>query len=220
MFRKLIEWLKSLFSAPKVGVDKPIEYVVLPTSKLTREGVLKVYRDMCEGKIKTKNGPYVLVRETKGKNRSKQIDAINLDQKSYLGAPYCMNGQQDALDELCKYFGIDRRKVRFKETASCDSAFRWIEKNAKEFLLDRPKPMVYVIYQYSDGTGHIECCLTEADVRGIFETFGFNTNIDGDDAVVRDGQGAGYVKRNIRGYGSAKVRGYFDVYAALEEAKK
>jgi hypothetical protein len=51
----------------------------------------------------------------------------------------------------------------------------------------------------------------------FFRTFEFNTTAYGDD-VVRDGQGAEYVKRTDGPTASMKVRGFTDVYQAIVDA--
>jgi len=182
----------------------------------SREEMLGAVIGMIEGDIPVQNGPFKIIRETKGKNRSAEIDALIKRQGGTLGDPYCAWGQQEILDELCAYYGIDRKKVKLNEGGSCDSLFKKLDK-AKKYRVSSPSPLCWVIFIYPSGKGHIEMCLATADGKGNFRAFGFNTTAKGAE-VVRDGQGAGYTLRSVKGYGDAKVRGYFDVYQAIVDA--
>jgi len=182
----------------------------------SREEMLGVVIGMIEGDIPVQNGPFKIIRETKGKNRSAEIDALIKRQGGTLGDPYCAWGQQEILDELCAYYEIDRKKVKLNEGGSCDSLFKKLDK-AGVYRVKAPVPVSWVIFRYPNGKGHIEMPLSTADKKGNFRAFGFNTTAKGAE-VVRDGQGAGYTLRSVKGYGDAKVRGYFDVYQAIVDA--
>lgn len=187
-----------------------------PVSKIpTRDEMLKVLVGMCEGTIPTNVGPYKLIRETKGKNRSPEIDKLIKAQGGSLAEPYCQYGQQEMLDELCRYYKLDRKLVQIPEGGSTQTVWSLVP---KQYKLEEPGVLCWVTWRHGTSyQGHVEMCLTEA-VKGKYKTFGFNTTVDGDDKVVRDGQGAGYMDRRTGTIGDMNVKGYTDVYQAIVDA--
>lgn len=205
---------ETLLAAIRAEKEKPKpkpEELGLPT----REQVLKALIGMIEGNIKTKCGAYKLIRETKGNNRSPEIDKLIKAQGGSLGEPYCQYGQQEVLDELCRYYNVERKLVQIPEGGSTQTVWSLVP---DKYKVEGPKPMCWVTWQHGTSyRGHVEMCLTDA-VKTKYQTFGFNTSVTTDDKVVRDGQGAGYMDRRTGTIGDMRVKGYTDIYEALIDA--
>lgn len=187
----------------------------VPKDFPSRDSVLAVIRGMCDGAVPTKNGPYKNIRETQGKNRSPQIDPLIKRQGGKLGDAYCLWGQQEILDELCAYYGLNRKDVPIPEGGGTQKEFSIIP---KRFKVAAPVAVGWAFWRHKNGTGHVECSLSgPIEGTSVFKTFGFNTTAHGND-VVRDGQGAGYMSRETVKVGDMAPLGYVDIYAALQEA--
>lgn len=201
---------------PVPVVSKEVAYEYHPVTGLpTRDQMLRVAIAMIEGKIPVKAGAYKLIRETEGKNRSVAIDGLIQRQGGKLGEAYCQYGQQEFLDELCAYYGIDRKKVKLPEGGGTQSIFNKID---QKYRRQAYEAMCWITWQQllDPNKGHVG--LTLEKMKGnFFRTFEFNTTAYGDD-VVRDGQGAEYVKRTDGPTASMKVRGFTDVYQAIVDA--
>ena len=170
---------------------------------------------MIEGTIPTNVGAYKLIRETKGKNRSPEIDKLVKAQGGKLGEPYCQYGQQEVVDELCRYYKLDRKLVELPEGGSTQTVWGLVP---KKYKVDKPNALCWVTWQNGNSwTGHVEMCLTES-ASGKFKALGFNTNIDDSNSVVRDGQGSGYTSRKTGSLNGMHVKGYTDVYQAIVDA--
>lgn len=180
----------------------------------TRKEMVQVIKDMCTGKIKTKNGPYEGIRETKGKNRDPQIDAIILRQGGSLGQPYCQWGMQEILDELCDYYGVSRKSVDIPEGGGTQDVYRRSPERFKHAKVVFPSWRTWK--KGNTGLGHVEMAL-ETISEGLYKMFGFNTSVKGSE-VARDGEGCGFTKRPHDPAGSLSPVGYIDIYAAIKEA--
>ncbi len=226
------EFFKKLFAffATKPAVDKstqPVETApakpdpIVKPGMLTREQLNDLYLEICFGvkKISFLKRPYVLYRETAGKNRSTDIDSLITRQGGKLGQAYCQYGQQDSIDAIAEATQIPRKLFDYPEGGGTQKT---IERINKKYVVNEPNIMCLTTWQYNNGdTGHIEMIV--ALLVGFTKNFGFNTDIDGDDKVVRDGQGCGYTKRNtlksqyING-NLVEVKAYVDFYAIYADA--
>lgn len=215
-FKRAFEFVKRVFSrkpsipAPTIPEPPPVS----EAGPVTRDFVTGLYLNLCHN-IRGGVTPYKKIRETKGKNRSPELDQLILKQGGSLGEPYCVYGQQQAIDDICSILKIDRKSVAIPEGGSSQRVFK---KSPDRFKKSEPAPMRIVVWQYaSDPThGHCGMCLSEADGSGLFQTFEFNTNPD-PGAVIRDGQGAHFVNRNVAGTRSMKIVGYIDLFEAIAE---
>lgn len=218
IFKRAFEFFKRAFKKsqpipiPQAPVEPP------PTSQsgpITRQFVTGLYLNLCHN-ITGGVTPYKKIRETKGKNRSPELDKLILNQGGSLGEPYCVYGQQQAIDDICSLLKLDRKTVLVPEGGSSQRVFK---KSPDRFKKSKPAPMRLVVWQYaSDPTrGHFGMCLSEADNNGSFQTFEFNTSPDAS-AVIRDGQGAHFTNRNVSGTRSMKILGYIDLFDAIVEA--
>lgn len=184
----------------------------------TREEVLAVVLDLIEGRRANRLGlAYKLIREDQGKNRAKAIDLLILGQGGELAEPYCQYGQQELIDELCRVYKIDRKKVVIPEGGGTQRVFDTTPEHLKRSV---PDALTWITWSYGNGHGHVGMCLAKAQAK-LVRTFEFNTSAYGDE-IVRDGEGAEYCSRSIEGgkLGSQAVtiRGYIDVYQALVDA--
>lgn len=219
-FKRAFEFVKQLFKA-KIPAKLPVpqapapQPAPTPAGPLTREFLRGLYLNLCHN---SSGGvtPYKKIRETDGKNRSLQLDVLIKAQGGSLGEPYCVYGQQQAIDDLCSILMLKRSSIAIPEGGSSQRVFK---KSPDRFKKSKPAPMRLVVWQYlSDPThGHFGMCLSDADSNGSFQTFEFNTNPD-PSAVVRDGQGAHFVNRNASGTRTMKIIGYIDLFEAMSEA--
>ena len=125
---------------------------------------------------------------------------------------------QQAIDDICSILKIDRKSVAIPEGGSTQRVFK---NSPDRFKKSKPAPMRIVVWQYaSDPThGHFGMCLSYADGNGLFQTFEFNTNPD-PGAVIRDGQGAHFVNRNVAGTRTMRILGYIDLFDAITETSQ
>lgn len=243
-FQKIIEVLSSLFGGKKVSstpvkIDPQPEHpesenFFIPKDRpMTREELNSLDTLILEGKIQVPpytDYPYVKLREDAGKkNRNKWIDLLIGRQGGSLGNAYCQFGQQDDIDALAKATGIDRKFWLYPEGGSTQTVFGTVK---SRFITTVAKAMCLWTVQYNGKwEGHIERVkkvVTQAvagatTVGDKLLMFGFNTDIDGDDAIARDGQGAGYVTRKF--FKEVKVKenhvvskGFVDLYLIYLEA--
>lgn len=181
----------------------------------TREQMLEAAIGMIEGTIPTRIGPYKNVRESNGKNRSKAIDSLIKAQGGSLGDPYCQWGLQEWLDELCRYYKVDRKKVAIPEGGSTQTVYG---DTPSRFKISKPASLCWMTWRYGTSwQGHVGMVLKVLSSSQV-QNFEFNTTVRVNE-VVRDGQGASYVKRSTGSkIGTMTLRGYIDVYAAIIEA--
>lgn len=216
--------LKDVFKPVKV--DKPVEVKPTPVEtnppqkeestqiQLTRDAFVKKYRDIFDSKY---NG----IRETKGKNRHPVIDAIIGAQGGKLGQPYCQYGQQQMIDDLCAFFGVDRRKLKYPEGGGTQKVAAAVD---KKYILDVPIAGCLKTVEYNAaGKGHIEFICSVISPKETLNA-AFNSNVDGSDNI-RDGEGIGYVHRPIFkemkvGKNIVRHKAYVDLYAIFIDAMK
>ena len=228
------DFLKLIFQKPKPFLSPIPSPIVAPQSPSpatsptppvqqssahlpTREEVGKVIEGMIEGTIETRLGALKNIRETQGDNRSPEIDKLICGHGGALGESYCQYGQQEILDDLCKYYKIDRKKLNLPIGGSTQQVWNLVP---REFKRQEPDVACWVTWQHSNGwVGHVGMCLTK-ESNGHFRTFEFNTSLKADGSVERNGQGASYCSRSVVSTGNMKIRGYTDVYTALIEAMK
>jgi hypothetical protein len=217
IFKRAIEFLKRLFvkNQPLPIPEAPAEPPASEAGPVTREFITGIYLNLCHN-MRGGVTPYKKIRETAGKNRSREIDALILQQGGSLGEPYCVYGQQQAIDDICSTLKLDRKEIEIPEGGSTQRVFK---KTPDKFKKQKPAPMRIVVWQNkSDAThGHFGMCLSEADSNGVFQTFEFNTSPDVS-SVVRDGQGAHFLNRNIAGTHSMRVLGYIDLFESIIDA--
>lgn len=218
-FKRAFEFVKRIFSrkpsipAPTIPSPPPVS----EAGPITREFITGLYLNLCHN-IRGGVTPYKKIRETSGKNRSPELDKLILNQGGSLGEPYCVYGQQQAIDDICSILKIDRKSVAIPEGGSTQRVFK---NSPDRFKKSKPAPMRIVVWQYaSDPThGHFGMCLSYADGNGLFQTFEFNTNPD-PGAVIRDGQGAHFVNRNVAGTRTMRILGYIDLFEAITETSQ
>jgi hypothetical protein len=212
MLKSICKWIKKKEKKEEGRAQKKD---LMPT----RDEMLQVFFDLCEGRIPTRIGiAFMHIRETHGHNRSPFIDQIIRNQGGSLGDPYCMWGMQEAIDELCIYYGINRQLVSLSipKGGSTQQVFARSAEHLKKFY---PIPMSMVFWrQNSNPTrGHVGMVTGPITHDSAFQTFEFNTAIQSIDEVVRDGEGAGFLMRRLNGTGTMKIIGYVDVYQAICE---
>lgn len=232
---KLIKWILSLFkSAPKTE-PKQNQPVIpndpIPNVKklLTREEYNQLNDLIFEAKVKVPpytDYPYFTLRETNGNNRSKGIDALITRQGGSLGDAYCQFGQQDKMDAVALHLGIPRKMFNYPEGGGTQRVFNAVD---PKYKTDTPKAACFVTVEYNNsGKGHIEDVREVVKISGdghTVKTRAFNTTIDGDDSIARDGAGAGFATRTIKkewvqGKDTVRLRGYVDHYAIYVDAFK
>ncbi len=154
--------------------------------------------------------PYKDFRESEGKNRSKDIDALIIRNGGNMADAYCMFGCQDILRSVEIKFNI---KFDLPKTGSTQKFFN----NTKpEYKTSTPDRLMIGIYQHGDEyKGHAIWCLGKQDKKQV-ATFEFNTSPDAGKEVIRDGQGCYFKTRNIEGYGDMRMRGFVDILKAIK----
>lgn len=228
--QKLIDIVLGLFknktqapSAPateaKAPVTAPPPEVVIPAQPLkpvkkkvpTRKEMSALLWQFTNGDAPTRVGPYKLIKETNGKNRSKAIDAINTEQKAYLAAPYCQTGVQEVLDDKCRYYKISRIAVNIPEGPGTQAVWA---KTPSKYRRSTPDACCWVSWNHGEGKGHTGEITSIIDDKK-FVTLEFNTSAYGQ-KIERDGEGFYFgLVRDISGYGSTTINGYIDVYQAI-----
>ena len=206
MFKSICTWLKPKKNEPNFSTP-------------TRAEMLQVYLDFCEGNLPTELGiAYQNIRETHGNNRSPFIDKLIKRQGGTLADPYCMWGMQESIDELCRYYKIDRRLVSLSIPKG--GSTQLVFKNSSEHLKHQnPMPMRMVFWRQNSNParGHVGMVVTELNQDSSFGTFEFNTSVSTQHEVIRDGQGAGFLIRRLNGTNTMTIIGYVDVYDAIRE---
>jgi hypothetical protein len=183
----------------------------------TRDDMNSVFIGLCIGIHKNRLGlPYRKIRETKGHNRSPEIDALIKNQGGSLGDPYCMWGMQEVLDELCLFYGVDRSFVRIPKGGSTQTVFKTTPPEFKRIVPDKMKWIFWQLIS-NPSRGHVGMVTSELNKDSSFYTFEFNTNIKDANEVVRDGEGAGFVTRRLGGTSTMRIIGYVDIYDAIAE---
>ena len=217
----IVEFFRRLFGASPTASaatpEKPAPVVSRPAEKVipNRYEMAQVLRSMINGSIPTRVGPYYQIKETNGNNRSKAIDMIIKAQGGDLGESYCQYGQQEMLDELCRYYDISRKKVRIPGGGSTRSVW---DNTPQQYKRAAPDLMRWVTWQHGTSwRGHVGMCFSMSK-DGSFQTFEFNTSLVSSGGVVRDGEGASWCDRNTKGSGDMHILGYVDIYAAIVEA--
>ena len=226
--------LNALKSTPKVGqpkVDapKPVEpstptpVITNPKKLLTRDEYVAINKAIFEGVLNIQpytTYPYHLLRETNGNNRSKGIDALIKRQGGSLGDAYCQFGQQDKFDAVAQHLGMSRKLFAYPEGGGTQRVFESVD---TKYKTTTPKPGCFWTVEYNNsGKGHIEDIFNILP-NGEVMTLAFNTSIDGDDTLVRDGAGAGIATRKFftekkQGSDVVRLRGYVDHYLIYVDA--
>jgi hypothetical protein len=203
----------SAVDAVVVAAPAPKPFPKIPT----RAEMLAVVKGMIDGTIKTANGPYATIKELKSvPNRSPAIDAIIKSQGGKFGESYCQYGQQEIIDEVCKYYKLDRRFVEIPEGGSTQTVFNLVPTRYK---VTQPFPLCWVTWRSKTTSwqGHVGLTLSAA-INGVFTSFEFNTTVRKDDGIERDGEGAATQQRKVAGMNTMEIRGYSDIYQAIVDA--
>lgn len=157
------------------------------------------------------NTPYMNFRETEGKNRSKDIDALILRNGGELGDLYCMYGVQDILRAIELKFKI---KFDLPKTGSTQDFFT---QTKEAYKVSSPIPFSICIFKLLKGTGgHAALCLNKPD-QNTFTTFEFNTSPQIGEQVERNGEGCYFKSRPLHGYSNMVIRGYVDIFKAIKK---
>lgn len=209
MFKAICNWFKPQKAEAKSKIP-------------TREEMLQVFLDLCDGTLPNELGiAYQNIRETHGNNRSPFLDKMIRKQGGTLADPYCMWGMQESIDELCRYYKIDRRLVSMSipKGGSTQTVFRT---SSEAFKHQSPLQMRMVFWRQNSNPsrGHVGMVVSGLRQDSSFSTFEFNTSVTTQDEVVRDGQGAGFLSRRLNGTGTMAIIGYVDVYDAIAEVLK
>lgn len=203
-------------SEPSLNVTNVIEIKKKKKKIPTRKEVNQLLFNFTTGTIPTRVGPYGKIKETKGKNRSPAIDAILKAQGGSLGDPYCQAGVQEILDEKCRYYKIDRKKVRIPEGVSTQAV--WSNTIAK-YKVKQPVIGSWVNWKHGNTwKGHTGEVIDYKEQGSTFISAEFNTSAVGQ-KIERDGEGFYYgLSRKLTGEGDMHVNGFIDVYQALVDA--
>lgn len=218
---------------PPIDAPPRVPDVYRPDGLLTREQYESLNQAIFDGRIKlspySDTHPYKLLRETNGNNRSKGIDALILRQGGSLGQPYCQYGQQDKMDALALYLKIPRKYWNYPEGGGTQRVLSLVDDKYKRTLKDEPLSCCFVTVEYNNsGKGHIEDIYEvveklENPIGFKVKTRAFNTTIDGDDSIVRDGAGAGLATRKIfqnwiQVKDKVELKGFVDHYLIYVDA--
>lgn len=181
--------------------------------KPTRDEMAGVLTEMILGRIPTQIGPWLDVRETDGKNRGALVDKIISRQGGQLGEAYCCYGAQEVIDELCRYYKIERKRVAIPKGGSTQSTFG---NTPARLTRKTPISVSLIFWRHGDSwRGHVGT--VPFFVSHIpFRTFEFNTSAG--PGVVRDGEGTHWLMRDLGPSGDMHVIGFVDIYQALMEA--
>lgn len=154
---------------------------------------------------------YMNFRESAGKNRSTELDAMIKRNGGNLGDAYCMFGQQDILRAIEKQFNV---KFDLPKGGSTQSFWR---DTKAEYKTQNAGPYYIGIYKRgTTWTGHA------VQSRGTinskeFSTFEFNTSPSAGQEIVRDGEGCYFKIRPFAGYGDMKLLGFVDIFKAMKD---
>lgn len=231
--------------------EVPIEPVVNQPSQppvnngipkmLTREEWVNLDYNIFMGRIKVSpyndEYDYFKLREKTGKNDHLGIYALTERQGGERYQAYCQYGQQDKLDAKAKHLNIPRKLFAYPEGGGTQRVFNKVDKKYIRTVAQGPLIGCFATVVYNgtgvDGeSGHIEDIFKVigyvqkgAEIIWNVQTLAFNTNIDGDDSIVRDGAGAGIATRALAPRWKQKndtvtLRGYVDHYLIYVDAYK
>lgn len=183
--------------------DTPTPEPVNPSKLPTRSEVSAFIESLL-------NTRYNGMKETQGKNRSPELDALIKRQGGALGEPYCLYGIQDVLDEVRKKFNVT---IDLPEGGSTQSFWEGVK---KEYKTQTPATCQVGIYRKGETwSGHAVMPMSGANESGVYRTFEFNTNLNAT-MLERDGEGCGFRTRNTKGYIGYNLRGFVDIYKAMK----
>lgn len=153
---------------------------------------------------------YSNLRESHGRNRSPELDKINLRQGSYLGAPWCLALMQQVLDDVRASYGCIIHLPKGVGTQNFWSSV------SDQYRTHIPRPGMIGILRHRNDKAHGHAFLVVGVMGddGWFQTFEGNTNLAGD----REGEGAFFYKRHINGSASMELLGFVDVEKAMTPA--
>lgn len=205
LLKAIVNYFKELFATKTPAPLPPKEE---PKKKTWNRETFKEYMNLAIG-------AYAHVRETEGKNRSKEIDQFNKLADVDLGSPYCVSGVVFGLYPyivmMAKRDGI-KLSYAGPTTASSQSFYK---RSAKAYIAKPLFGAAGVYQQLENPTrGHFVTSISDALMNDKFATFEFNTsvNIEKDGHIERDGDGAAFKSRSIKGYTGMRFLGFVDVY--------
>lgn len=200
--KAILEWLRSIFKKQE-AVKPPVpEVVVAPkppprgvtfSEALRTTAVIFATRDLWW-------------RESNGKNRSPEIDAVNKAVGVPLGSPYCKSGLWvRVIDATCKEWGLVNPVRR---DASSQSMLRLApSKFVKAAGVLPKKGDVGILTNRIDKThGHIYLVREDATDPKSHLTIEYNTNSKGS----RDGEGVHELTRSTLGTAGQSFSAYVD----------
>lgn len=147
----------------------------------------------------------------------------------------CQFGQQDKMDALALHLKIPRKYWNYPEGGGTQRVWGLVDEKYKRSFEVGPLPGCFATVEYNNsGKGHIEdvyIVLEKVFVTGNIlsgwkvRTKAFNTTIDGDDSIVRDGAGAGIATRKLlkswkQGEDTVNLKGFVDHYSIYCDAYK
>lgn len=153
--------------------------------------------------------PYMNFRETQGKNRSPDLDAMITRNGGKLGDPYCVFGLQDILRACEKRFKCE---IDLPKTGGVLNLWQ----NTKpEFKTQTPRPFTIGCYRKGESLhGHAILCFGEINNKEL-SSFEFNTSPNADPEIIRDGEGCYFKVRQTQGFGAFKLLGFIDIFDAI-----
>ena len=206
---KLLAMLKRIFSTKKtiVIVPPPQHRIDPPIIKPDPPQPNVMLKEKIIQEIISIAHKWIGVRETKGKNRSPEIDALILSQNGSLGSPYCMYGVQHVVQSVCLKLNL---KNPLPQGGSTQRVWSKIPIAYKK---DLPSRGDLIFWQSrSDKTrGHVGIVASTKDANIVCIEF----NTDGYGS--RDGDGVWSKERKLSGTVSLKVLGFVDVAKMIVE---
>jgi hypothetical protein len=143
---------------------------------------------------------WIGVRETKGNNRSPQIDALIQSQGGSLGSPYCMYGVQHVVQSACLKLNLQNP---MPEGGSTQRVWAKINEKYKSKNPTRAS-LIFWRSRKDKSRGHVGIV---EDFDGDLVTIEFNTN----DAGSRDGDGVWRKRRKLSGSISLELLGFVNI---------
>jgi hypothetical protein len=153
---------------------------------------------------------YMNFRETHGKNRSPDIDAMITRNRGQLGDPYCVFGIQDILRCVEKRFNcvVDLPKT--------GGVLKLWQNTKDEYKTKTPKAFTIACYQQGATLfGHAMFSFGPVNDKE-FSSFEFNTSPNADNEIIRDGEGCYFKLRRTEGFGNFKPLGFIDILEAIK----
>lgn len=189
-FSGFIAFIKSLFQSSATKLEAQIV-----------EGTPKSTHQLITEKILATAHLYLALRETKGKNRSPEIDALILANGGSLGEPYCVYGIQDVNQKVCKAMNLHSALFRTGGTQAL-----WNTTPAKYKAVFPQAGYIGIFRSRTDADhGHAVICLSDLGIdHESFGTIEFNTNGLGS----RDGDGVYMRTRSMKGTDHLELRGF------------